>query len=162
MRYGYRVSWDVVLLRFRDGAATAFDVEEATRIVLATDGARLTEPGIAEITGNGVADIHFGDQSPEIMFFVYAGSLTVTQLIYQVARELQMVVFFPTTDGWGAAVADEADAEALPDSSWSGWQDFNDDFVPPVPAVCRTAADLDAVFGGSYRAWEDWAHRPHK
>ena len=122
----------------------------------------LTEPGVAEITNNGVADIHFGGKSREIVFFVFAGSLTVTQLIYEVARGLQMVVFFHTTDGWGAAVVDEAAAEALPDSSWNGWQDFDDDFDPPVPAVCRTAADLDTVFGGSYRAWQEWAHPPRK
>ena len=155
------MSWDVVVLRFQDGAATAFDVDEANRIVLAADGVTLTEPGVAEITDSGVADIHFGGQSPEIMFFVYAGSVTVTRLIHQVARELQMVVFFPTAEGWGAAVADEAAAEALPDSSWSGWQDFDDDFDPPVPAVCRTAEDLDGVFGDSYRAWEEWAHPEH-
>lgn len=156
------MSWDVVLLRFRDGGAAAVDVDEATPVVLAADGVRLTEPGVAEITNDGVADIHFGDQSPEIMVFVYAGSATVTHLIHHVARELQMVVFFPTTDGWGAAVTDEAAAEALPDSSWSGWHDFDDDFDPPVPAVCRTAQDLDAVFGGAYRAWEEWAHPPRE
>jgi hypothetical protein len=156
------VSWDVVLLRFRDGGAATFDVDEATRIVLAADGVRLTGPGVAEITNDGVADIHFGGQSPEIMFFVFAGSATVTRLIHHVARELQMVVFFPTTGGWGAAVTDEAAVEALPDSSWSGWEDFDDDFDPPAPAVCRTAQDLDAVFGGSYGAWEEWAHPPRE
>jgi hypothetical protein len=156
------VSWDVVLLRFCDGGAATFDVEEAKRIVLAADGVRLTEPGVAEITSDGIADIHFGGQSPEIMFFVYGGSATVTQLIHHLARELQMVVFFPTTDGWGAAVTDQAAAEALPDRSWSGWQDFDDDFDPPVPAVCRTAQDLDGVFGGSYGAWEEWAHPPRE
>jgi hypothetical protein len=94
------VSWDVVLLRFRDGAAAAFDVDEAKRIVLAADGVLLTEPGVAEITNNGVADIHFGGQSGEIMFFVYAGSLTVTQLIYEVARDCRWSSSSPPpTDG---------------------------------------------------------------
>src|SRR5205823_11646550 len=116
-RYGYRVSWDIVLLRFQNGAAVPFDPDEAKRIVLAEKGVRETEPGVAEVTADGIADIHFGGQSPEIMFFVYAGSPTVTERVYELARVLQMVVFFPTSSdgGWGAAVIEEAAAEAMPD-----------------------------------------------
>jgi hypothetical protein len=154
------VSWDVVLLRFRDGAPATVDVDEAERVVLSGSGVNLIEPGVAEITGDGVADIHFGGESPEIMFFVFAGSPTVTQLIHRIASEFQMVVFFPTTEGWGAAVTDDPAAADLPDSSWNGWEDFGEDFDPPIPAVCRTPQDLDAVFGGSYSTWEDWAHPP--
>ena len=161
MRYGYRVSWDVVLLRFEDGAAVAFDPDEAKRIVLAEKGVRETEPGVAEVTGDGVAEIHFGGQSPEIMFFVYACSPTVTHLVYELARALRMVVFFPTGPGggWGAAVIEEAAAEAMPNRSWSGWRDFADDFRPPDAALCPSVAGLDAVLGGAYGEWEDWAHR---
>jgi hypothetical protein len=155
------VSWDIVLLRFQDGAAVAFDGDEARRIVLAEPGIRETEPGVAEVTTDGIADIHFGGESPEIMFFVFSGSATVTQLVYELARALQMVVFFPagSDDGWGAAVVEATAAEAMPDRSWSGWEDFGEDFGPPDAALCPTVADLDAVLGGSYGEWENWAHK---
>src|SRR4051812_20923513 len=160
-RYGYRVSWDIVLLRFQDGDAVAFDPDEVKRIVLAEKGVRQIEPGVAELTTDGVADIYFGDQSPEIMFFVYAGSPTVTRLVYELARGLEMTVFFPISSdsGWGAAVIERAAGEAMPDRSWSGWQDFGDDFRPPDAALCPTVADLDAVLGRAYGEWEEWAHR---
>jgi hypothetical protein len=159
-RYGYRVSWDIVLLHFRDGAAVAFDGDKARRIVLAQQSVQETEPGVAEVTADGVADIHFGGESPEIMFFVFAGSQTVTQLVYELARALQMVVFFPedSNDAWGAAVVEATAAEAMPDPSWSGWEDFGEDFRPPQAALCPTVADLDAVLGGAYAVWEHWAH----
>jgi len=88
------VSWDIVLLRFRDGDAVAVDADDARRIVLAAEGVREIEPGVGEVVTDGVADIHFGGQSPEITFFVYAGSPTVTRIAHELARELQMVVFF--------------------------------------------------------------------
>src|SRR5207244_13456572 len=102
-----RVSWDVVLLRFRDRAAVPFRVDDAKRIVLSTDGVRETEPGVAEITSRGVANIYFDGDSAEILFSVFASSPAVTGLIYDLARELEMVVFFPISDGWGAAVVGE-------------------------------------------------------
>src|SRR4051812_13920429 len=160
-RYGYPGGWGNVLLRFQDGDAVAFDPDEVKRIVLAEKGVREIEPGVAELTTDGVADVYFGDQSPEIMFFVFAGSATVTQLVYELARALQMVVFFPADsgDGWGAAVVDATAAEAMPDRSWSGWQDFGEDFHPPDAALCPTVADLDAVLGSAYGEWENWAHK---
>ncbi len=155
------MSWDVVLLRFRDRAVASFDFDDAKRIVRSADGARETESGIAEITDSGVADIYFDGESPEILFSVYASSPAVTGLIYELARELEMVVFFPLfPDGWGAAVVNEAAGQELPDRSWSGWQDFDDDFDPPEPVVCRSAADLAAALAGPYGDWAEWAHRP--
>jgi hypothetical protein len=145
---------------FRDGAPAAFDVDDARRIVLAATDVREIEPGVAEITTDGVADIHFGGDSPEIMFFVYAVSSTVMRLIYECARELQMVVFFPSSEGWRAAVVAEAAAEMLPDRSWHGWEDFDDDFYPPTPALCRTAADLETFLAGPSHEWDEWAHLP--
>ena len=156
------MSWDVVLLRFCRDAPAAFAIGDARRIVLAAADAREVEPGVAEITTDGIADIHFGDESPEIMFFVYAMSRAVMRLIYELARELQMVVFFPSSDGWRAAVVVEAAAETLPGRSWSGWKDFDDDFYPPAAALCRTAADLEAFLAGPYDEWDEWAHRPQK
>jgi hypothetical protein len=155
------VSWDVLLLRFRDRDVIPFDSDDARRIVLSTDGARETEPYEAEITTDGIADIFFGSGSPEILLSVFANSPRVTGLIYELARELEMVVFFPTTPGgWGAAVVEGAAGQELPDRSWSGWQDFGDDVDPPEPVVCRNAGDLHAAMGGSYSDWADWAHGP--
>ena len=154
------VSWDVVLLRFRNRAVVPFNVEDAERVVLSTEGARESEPGIAEITGRGVAEIYFGGNSPEILISVFAGSRAVTGLIYELARELEMVVFFPILDGWRAAVVAETAGQELPDRSWSGWRAFDDDFDPPELVLCRSAADLEAALAGSYEDWDEWAHRP--
>ena len=35
----------------------------------------------------------------------------------------------------------------------------DDDFRPPDATLCPTVADLDAVLGGAYGEWEEWAHR---
>jgi hypothetical protein len=147
-------------MRFRDGAPSGFEVADARRIVLAAADVREVEPGVAELTTDGIADIHFGDDSPEIMFFVFAASPTVMRLIYDLAHELQMVVFFPSSDGWRAAVAAEGAARTLPDRSWSGWEDFDDDFYPSAVAFCRTAADLEAFLRVPYDEWDEWAHPP--
>lgn len=152
------MSWDVVLLRFQGRAVVPFEVDDARRIVLSTEGARETEPGIAEVTSGGVADIHFGGDSPEILVSVFVSAPAVTTLIYEPMRELEMVVFFPLRDGWGAAVVAKTTAPELPDRSWAGWQDFDDDFEPPEPVRCRSAAELDAALGGPHDEWEDWAH----
>jgi hypothetical protein len=155
------VSWDIVLLKFRDRDVVPFDVDDARRIVLSTEGARETEPGVAEIATGGNADIYFGDESPEIMLSVFASSPRVTDLVYRLARGLEMVVFFPTMpDGWGAAAVEETAGQELPDRSWSGWQDLGDDFDPPEPIVCRNAAELEAAVAGSYSRWAEWAHGP--
>ena len=90
---------------------------------------------------------------------VRASSSAVTGLIYELARELHMVVFFPTRVGWGAAVVAETAGQELPDRSWSGWEDFDDGFDPPAPALCRTAADLAKALAGPYDDWAAWAHR---
>jgi hypothetical protein len=154
------VSWDVILLRFRDRDVVPFNVDDARRIVLSTEGAREAEPFVVEITNGGIADVYFDGESPEILFSVHASSLAVTRLIYELARELEMFVFFPLRDGWGAAVVEETARQELPDRVWSGWQDFDEDFDPPEPVVCRNAADLDAALAGSYREWAEWAHGP--
>jgi len=152
------VSWDVVLLRFRDRTVLPFDVDDARRIVLSTLGARETEPFVAEIRNGAIAEVYFDGESPEILFSVHASSPAVSRLIYELARELEMFVFFPLRDSWGAAVVEGTAGQELPDRAWSGWQDFDDDFDPPEPVVCRNAADLDAALTGSYREWADWAH----
>jgi hypothetical protein len=155
------VSWDIVLLKFRDRDLVPFDTDDARRVVHSTEGVRETEPGVAEITSAGTADIYFGPESPEILLAVFASSPRVTDLVYRLARELEMVVFFPTMpDGWGAAVTEETAGRELPDRSWSGWQDLGDDFDPPEPVVCRNAAELEAALAGSFGAWADWAHGP--
>jgi hypothetical protein len=154
------MSWDVLLLKFRDRDVVPFNVEDARRIVLSTEGARETEPCVVEITHGGIADIYFDGESPEILLSVYASSRGVTGLIYRLARELEMVVFFPIRDGWGAAVVEATAGQELPDRLWSGWQDFDDDFGPPEPVVCRNAADLDAALTGPIGDWAEWADRP--
>jgi hypothetical protein len=152
------VSWDVVLLKFRDRDVVPFNIDDARRIVLSTDGARETDPCVAELTSGGIADIYFDGESPEILLSVYASSPRVTGLIYNLARELEMVVFFPMRDGWGAALVEGTAGNQLPDRSWSGWQDFDDDFDPPEPVVCRNAAELEIALAGPYDDWAEWAH----
>lgn len=154
------MSWDVVLLRFRNRDAVPFDVDAARRIVLSTEGVHETEPFVAEITSDGIADVYFHGRSPEILFTVHASSPAVTRLMYELARELEMFAFFPLREGWGAAVVEEAARQELPDRAWSGWQIFDEDFDPPEPVVCRNAADLDAALAGSYGEWAEWAHGP--
>jgi hypothetical protein len=155
------VSWDIILLRFRDHDVVPFDADEARRIVLSTPAVREAAPYVAEIAHEGIADVYFDAKSPEIMLSVYANSPAVSDLIYRLARELEMVVFFPRRDGWGAAVVEEIADVELPDRSWDGWQDFDDDFQPPEPIVCRNAADLATALAGPYGDWADWAHKPH-
>jgi hypothetical protein len=155
------VSWDIFLLKFRDRDVVPFDVDDARRIVLATEGAHETEPGVAEIASAGIADIYFDAKSPEIMLSVFANSPRVTDLIYRLSRELEMFVFFPTMrDGWRSVVAEETAGQELPDRSWSGWQDFGDDFDPPEPIACRNAAELEAALTEPYGKWAEWAHGP--
>jgi hypothetical protein len=115
---------------------------------------------LPRLQNGGIADVYFDGESPEILFSVHASSLAVTRLIYELARELEMFVFFPLRDGWGAAVVEETARQELPDRVWSGWQDFDEDFDPPEPVVCRNAADLDAALAGSYREGAEWAHGP--
>jgi hypothetical protein len=153
------VSWDVVLLAFRDRDLVPFDAEEARRIVLATEGARETEPYVAELVGDSVVDIYYGSESPEILLSIRAYSPHVTGLIFELARGLEMTVFFPARNGWGAAYVEGTTGRELPDKSWVGWQDFDDDFEPPDPVVCHDVAELEAALDRPYGDWAAWAQR---
>jgi hypothetical protein len=107
----------------------------------------------------GYAAIYYGlEPSSDVMVSVGAASPRVLQLIYDLAVELRMVVFFPTAESWGAAVVEQSQAGDLPDASWEGWESFDDGFTPPTPVVCRSAGDLAAALVPSYTGWETWAH----
>jgi hypothetical protein len=152
------MSWDVHLQKFDQGAVVNFDLDAAKRVLRLTSGFREAEPGVGEIVEGGSADIYYGPEpSSDVLVSVRAASAAVLQLIYELAVELRMVVFFPTETGWGAAVVEQSQADDLPDASWDGWEDFDDGFKPPTPVVCRSADDFAAALVPSYEGWETWA-----
>jgi hypothetical protein len=154
------VSWDVHLLKFDQGVVANFDLETAGRALRQTSGFRETEPGIGELVEGGFAEIFYGPEpSSDVMVSVRAASPAIWQVIYDLAAELRMVLFFPTEESWGAAVVEQSQARDLPDPSWEGWKDFDDGFTPPAPIVCRTVDELAAALAPAYTSWETWAHR---
>jgi hypothetical protein len=153
------VSWDVHLQKFHQGAELNFDRDAAVKVLRRTTGFREAEPGVGEVVEGGYAAIYYGlEPSSDVMVSVRAASPTVFQLIYDLAVELRMVVFFPTAESWGAAVVEQPQDGDLPDASWEGWESFDDGFTPPTPVVCRSADDLAAALVPSYNGWETWAH----
>jgi hypothetical protein len=109
------VSWDVHLQKFDQGAEANFDLAAAKRVLRGTGGFREAEQGVGELVGGGFAEIHHGaEPSSDVMVSVRAASPAVSRLIYDLAAELRMVVFFPTERGWGVAVVDESQAGDLP------------------------------------------------
>jgi hypothetical protein len=153
------VSWDVHLQKFQQGAEVNFDLDAAERVLRRTRGFCALEPGVGELVEGGYAEIHYGaDPSSDVMVSVRAASPLALQLIYDLAVELRMVVFFPTDAGWGAAVVEQSQADDLPGPAWAGWQDFDAGFTPPKPIVCRSADELAAALAPSYQGWETWAH----
>jgi hypothetical protein len=155
-----RVSWDVHLQKFDQGREVNFDLEVAQTILRRTRGFRAAEPGVGELVEGGSAEIYYGaEPSSDVMVSIRAASSTVFQLIYDLAAELRIVVFFPTEESWGAAVVEPSQSHDLPDLSWEGWENFDDGFTPPTPIVCSTADDLATALAPAYDSWETWAHR---
>jgi hypothetical protein len=153
------VSWDVHIQKFDQGGEVNFDLEAAQRILRRRGGFRAAEPGVGELVEDGHAEIYYGaEPSSNVMVSIRAASSTVFQLIYDLASELRMVVFFPTEESWGAAVVQPSQSHDLPDPSWEGWENFDDGFTPPTPIVCSTADDLTAALVPAYDSWETWAH----
>ena len=147
------------LQKFDQGAVVNFDLELAERVLRRTRGFCEAEPGVGEIVERGFAEIYYGSKpSSDVMVSIRASSATVLQLIYDLAAELQMVVFFPTEESWGAIVVEQSQARDLPDPSWSGWEAFDEGFTPPTPIVCRNADELAAALVPAYDGWENWAH----
>ncbi|HEX3679481.1 MAG TPA: hypothetical protein VHU90_07155 [Galbitalea sp.] len=159
------MSWDVHLQKFDQGREVQFDLQAAQKTLQRTRGFREAEPGIGELVEGGYAEIYYGSEpSCDMMVSVRAASSTVFQLIYDLAAELRMVVFFPTEKSWSAAVVEPSQSDDLPDRSWEGWERFDDGFTPPTPIVCSTADDLAAALVAAYGSWETWAHggeKPH-
>jgi hypothetical protein len=152
------VSWDVHLQKFDQGGEVNFDLEAAQKILRSTRGFRQAEPGVGELVEGGYAEIYYGfEPSSDVMVSIRAASSTAFQLIYDLAAELRMVVFFPTEESWGAAVVEPSQSRDLPDSSWEGWENFDDCFTTPTPIVCSTADDLAAALVPAYDSWETWA-----
>jgi hypothetical protein len=153
------VSWDVHLQKFDGGAEVNFDLEAAQRILRQTRGFIAAEPGVGELVEGGYAEIYYGSEpSSTVMVSVRGASTAAVQVIYELAAELRMVVFFPTDESWGAAVVEPSQSHDLPGPSWEGWENFDEGFTPPTPIVCPTANDLAAALASSYGTWETWAH----
>ncbi|MFL5926204.1 MAG: hypothetical protein ACJ77E_04650 [Gaiellaceae bacterium] len=154
------MSWDVLLQKFERGAEATFDHGAARALLGRTSGFRQLEPGVGELEGDGYAEVYYGaEPSSDVMVAVRVGAPGVIDLVYRLAAELRMAVFFPTETDWGVAVLDQAQVDDLPDSSWHGWESFGDGFTPPTPIVCEDAAELGAALQSSYNGWQAWAHR---
>jgi hypothetical protein len=153
------VSWDVHLQKFQQGVEMNFDRDAAAGVLRRTTGFREAEPGVGELVECGSAEIFYGlEPSSDVMVSVRAASPTVLQLIYDLAVELRMVIFFPTAESWGVVVVEQSQAGDLPDASWEGWENFDEGFTPPTPVVCRTANELAVALVPSYDGWATWAH----
>ena len=153
------MSWDVHLQKFDQGREVNFDLEAAQRILRRTPGFRAAEPGVGELVEGGYAEIYYGSEpSSNVMISIRTASSAVFQLMYELAAELRMVIFFPAEDSWGAAVVEPSQSHDLPHPSWEGWEDLDDGFTPPTPIVCSTADDLVAALVPAYDSWEAWAH----
>jgi hypothetical protein len=149
------VSWDVHLLKFQGGAEANFDLGAAEAVLRGASGFLGAEPGVGEL---GSSDIYYGPEpSSDVMVAVRAASPAVFQLIYDLAVELRMVVFFPTEASWGVAVVERSQVDDFPDASWDGWERFDDGFTPPAPIVCQSADDLGAALAPAYNGWETWS-----
>jgi len=154
------VSWDVHLQKFDRGAEVNFDREAAQRILRRTAGFHAAEPGVGELVEGGYAEIYYGaEASSTVMVSMRAASSSIAfQLIYDLASELRMVVFFPTEESWGLAVVEPSQSDDLPGPSWDGWENLDDGFTPPTPIVCSTADALASALRPAYDGWEGWAH----
>jgi hypothetical protein len=136
-----------------------FDLDAARGILRRTSGFREAEPGVGELVDGGYAEIYYGaEPSSDVMVSVRVASRAVLQLIYDLAAELRMVVFFPTDESWGVATVERSRVGDLPGPSWEGWEDFDDGFRPPTPIVCRNADELAAALVPFYDSWATWAH----
>jgi hypothetical protein len=80
-------------------------------------------------------------------------------LIYNLAAELRMVIFFPAEQSLGVAVVDRSHPRDLPEPLWERWEDFDAGFAPPTPTVCRNMEELASALAPAYDSWAAWAHR---
>ena len=104
------MSWDVALVR--EGT---FDLGRARELLAAQPGFEEVEPGMGEVTGDGYAEIYYGDEpSSDIMVSVRVGADTIFRLIADLAQQLELRIVTP--EGLGLPLTESY-------RRWSDWTD---------------------------------------
>lgn len=94
------------------------------------------------------------------MVSIFAGSPSLTRLVFDLAVASDLVVFFPVPEGLKTALVKPSQFQELPEEIRTGKEDITGD-PGSTPIVCSSVDEFAATIELPYGAWEQWVRRDY-